>query len=178
MPYASNLRLVPPPEALPIKPACRKCLRTDIAFVKYRDKLCVECNRKIVHAWQAAHPEQRRKQSREGSARSRVRYPERYLWHSAKQRAKKIGVPFEIRPEDVIIPPCCPVLGIPLQAKFGRGGCDSSPSLDRIVPERGYVIGNIAVISNRANRIKSNATAEEIERVAAWLRTTLDRRLR
>lgn len=45
-----------------------------------------------------------------------------------------------------------------------------SPTLDRIVPEKGYVLGNIAVISHKANAIKQNATAEEILRVAIWLK--------
>jgi hypothetical protein len=44
-------------------------------------------------------------------------------------------------------------------------------SLDRIVPELGYVKGNIAVISNRANSLKSNATLEELERLCAWLKS-------
>lgn len=42
-------------------------------------------------------------------------------------------------------------------------------SLDRIVPSLGYVPGNVAVISHRANRIKSDATADELRAVADWL---------
>lgn len=47
---------------------------------------------------------------------------------------------------------------------------DASPSLDRVNPEWGYEPGNIAVISLAANRIKSSATADDLERVAAWMR--------
>jgi phenylalanyl-tRNA synthetase beta chain len=36
-------------------------------------------------------------------------------------------------------------------------------------PDRGYVVGNVAVISSKANIIKSNATADEIRKVADWL---------
>ena len=43
------------------------------------------------------------------------------------------------------------------------------PSLDRIIPTKGYIPGNIAVISQRANCIKSDATSEEIEAVHNWL---------
>jgi hypothetical protein len=50
---------------------------------------------------------------------------------------------------------------------------DNSPSLDRIVPEKGYVAGNIRVISQRANRIKSNATVEELRAVLKDLQKQL-----
>lgn len=67
---------------------------------------------------------------------------------------------------------CLLVKPIRLEVKDGRGGGPSSPSLDRLRPELGYVRGNICVISNLANRIKSNATsAEELEHVAAWMRS-------
>ena len=177
MPYA--LRLVSSEEPQP-KKTCRKCGRTDVELPRahHRDYICTGCNQEQVRAWQQANPEKRQAQSRRTNQRSREKHPERALLSSAKQRAKEAGVPFSITEEDIIIiPPCCPVLGIPLQRKAGRGGGDNSPSLDRIVPELGYVPGNIAVISNRANRIKSNATAEEIERVAAWLRATLKGRV-
>ena len=42
---------------------------------------------------------------------------------------------------------------------------DDSPSLDRIVSSLGYVKGNIRVISYKANRVKSNATLEELRKV-------------
>ena len=43
---------------------------------------------------------------------------------------------------------------------------DNSPSLDRIVPELGYIPSNVVVISYKANAIKRNATPQEIRRVA------------
>ena len=44
------------------------------------------------------------------------------------------------------------------------------PSIDRIIPELGYVRGNIRTISLRANILRSNATFEEIALLHAWLR--------
>jgi hypothetical protein len=86
---------------------------------------------------------------------------------NAKTRAKRAGVPFAISPEDIVIPSHCPILGLALARRLGRkGGCDQSPSLDRIVPELGYVPGNIVVISRRANRIKNDATIEELAAIA------------
>lgn len=173
MPYATQLHLVPPLEARP----CRKCGRTDVEFRRAhkRDYICVECNNDQIRDWDEAHPEQVRKNGRSRNARLRAANPAWAMWAAAKQRAKRCGIPFNLQVKDIIIPPCCPVLGIPLQRGDLPGGHDASPSLDRIVPEKGYVVGNIAVISKRANNIKNNATIEELDRVAAWLRATLGR---
>ncbi|WP_422049716.1 hypothetical protein [Shimia sp.] len=84
---------------------------------------------------------------------------------AAKARAAKAGVPFNITPEDISIPHSCPVLDIPLIVGSGKP-TDNSPSLDRVVPALGYVRGNVLVISNRANRIKNNATVAELRQVA------------
>lgn len=87
------------------------------------------------------------------------------LLSNAKTRAKRDGLPFDLTIDDVVIPERCPILDIPLV----RGGDqDDSPSIDKIVPALGYVRGNIAVISNRANRIKNNATPQELAKIAAW----------
>jgi hypothetical protein len=48
----------------------------------------------------------------------------------------------------------------------------ASPSCDRIVPEVGYVVGNVALLCWRCNHIKGDATADELEAVAAWLNRT------
>lgn len=90
---------------------------------------------------------------------------------NARNRARKAGVPFNLTKDDIAIPSHCPILGIPLIRKIGRGGNDNSPSLDRIHPERGYVPGNVIVISNRANRIKTDATIRELRDVASFYAT-------
>lgn len=100
--------------------------------------------------------------------------PEIIMLASAKARAKKFGVPFSITKEDIqsVIVDTCPILGIPLSHNFGTSGSytDNSPSLDRIIPELGYVVGNIAVISMKANKIKSNESDPTIFRkIADWI---------
>lgn len=87
---------------------------------------------------------------------------EKYLVQGAKQRAKKYGLPFDITYKDIVIPECCPYLGIKL-VPFSEW---SSPSLDKIIPELGYVKGNIQVISTKANTMKNNATQAELVRFA------------
>lgn len=78
-------------------------------------------------------------------------------------------MPFDITIEDLIVPAVCPALGIPLKRSRVTAN-DGSPSVDRIVPELGYVKGNVVVISNLANRIKTNASWQQIQAVATWLK--------
>lgn len=97
------------------------------------------------------------------------------LLSSAKARASKSGVEVTITLDELIAlypkDGLCPVLKTPMQFNSaGKGRRDDSPSLDRTEPRGGYVIGNVRVISWRANRLKSNAEAFELEAIAAYMR--------
>jgi hypothetical protein len=92
------------------------------------------------------------------------------MLNSARCRAKKAGLPFDLKPEDIVFPECCPVLGVRLERSVGKSG-PNSPSLDRIIPEKGYVKGNVAVISYRANAMKQDANIEEIEALLNWMKS-------
>jgi hypothetical protein len=81
---------------------------------------------------------------------------------SAKERAKRDQISLNITIEDIIIPERCPLLDIPLFVGT-RSNHDNSPSPDRIVPEQGYVKGNIRVISHRANSLKRDSALDELE---------------
>ena len=89
-----------------------------------------------------------------------------------KSRAKLKGIPFNMTVEDITIPKVCPILGIELTFNYGKGSGhhDDSPSVDRIYPDRGYVKGNVRIISARANLLKNNATPQELEAVLKDLR--------
>lgn len=99
------------------------------------------------------------------------RDPRDVLYYNAKARAKRDGLPFTIKKKDLVIPSHCPILGIPLFTAKGRGGKDNSPSLDRIRGDLGYVDGNTIIISNRANRIKSDASIGELRDIASFYAT-------
>ena len=87
----------------------------------------------------------------------------------AKARAAKRGIPFNIDESDIIVPDVCPVLGIPL--KGGKiGGGPNSPSIDRTDSDKGYVKGNVTIMSNRANTLKNNGTIEEFEMLLKYLK--------
>ena len=88
--------------------------------------------------------------------------PQKALWSQAKARSRARGIPFDINIDDVVIPERCPVFGI----EWRSGSNDTVPSLDRIVPEKGYVKGNVVVVSMRANRMKSEASIQELQTLA------------
>lgn len=84
------------------------------------------------------------------------------LVRSAKYRAGLSGLPFNITHTDLKIPEFCPLLGIPFKkTKAGYQYRELVPSIDKIIPELGYVKGNVWIISLRANRIKSDLTQIE-----------------
>lgn len=97
------------------------------------------------------------------------------MLRDARYRAKKHGIPFTLTERDIKIPASCPVLGLKLQTNNDRAAANS-PSLDRLVPERGYVNGNVVVVSNRANTIRGDATVPELRRIYLWYRKRLARK--
>ena len=149
---------------------CRRCGGSEFSNPPSASgRRCLVCRRISAARWREQYPERQRESQKQSDAR---RSNEKWLWTWAKVRAKKIGVPFTIRVEDIVIPLVCPVLGIPLSRAVGRHGHhDASPTLDRIDPARGYIRDNIAVISWRANRLKGDATVSEMASVLAYMRT-------
>lgn len=96
---------------------------------------------------------------------SKERNIRKYLYNSAKARAKQRNEEFSITIDDIVIPDVCPIFGIPLE--YHRGiKQDNSYSLDRIDSNKGYIKGNVWVISLRANRIKNDSTPEELRLIA------------
>jgi hypothetical protein len=92
---------------------------------------------------------------------------------SIKSRAKKSNIEFDLTEADIVIPTHCPILNIPIKKQYtikGKTGPRSnSPSLDRIDNAKGYIKGNVHVISNQANIMKSSASPEELLQFAFWV---------
>lgn len=99
----------------------------------------------------------------------RENHPEKNIWNRAKQRSKRLNIEFTIDVSDIIIPEFCPILGIKLTAP-NKKVSDSSYSMDRIDNTKGYIKGNIQIISQRANRLKSDSSIEELEKIVSYLR--------
>ena len=97
------------------------------------------------------------------------------FWHSAKSRAKRDSVPFSITQEYLksIVTDECPIFHTPFE--WGPSGLGwgkfkpNGPQLDRIEPQLGYIEGNVAFISHRANRLKDNGTMQDHYDIADWL---------
>ena len=105
-------------------------------------------------------------------------YPEHYAdaknrFRRKRQNCKQGKWEFSIEFEDLIWPTYCPILGIKLEysSAFDQK-VEGSLSFDRIDSSKGYIKGNVQIISWRANRIKNNGTAEEHRKIADYIDKT------
>ena len=101
------------------------------------------------------------------------------MLEGASHRAKKYNVPYTLKVQDLrdIITDTCPILGLKFELnkqdqEWGKGkkknNWQTSPSLDRIVPDKGYTKDNVIIISLMANSIKNQATPDQIQKVATF----------
>lgn len=130
----------------------RRCKRGHMSERYVSSGICRDCNREHAIEYRKAHPEKR-----QGIA---------WLIGQARYRAKLSKLPFNMTASDLHIPEVCPVLGIPLFYSAKRW---NSPSIDRIDNDKGYVTGNVKIISYRANVLKSNATLTELRALVAYM---------
>lgn len=99
-----------------------------------------------------------------------------WLCARARRRGRQRGLEATIMPADLVWPTHCPVLGIELDYPVRSGerkdqaAAPNWPSLDRWDSTKGYVPGNVFVISYRANTLKNNATLGELLKIAEYLR--------
>jgi hypothetical protein len=102
----------------------------------------------------------------------RANHPEWYMHLKARRRARDNGIDFNIDVSDVIMPKNCPVFKqyeLKKIPDIKSGPKPWSPSLDRIDNTKGYVKGNVQVISHKANTMKGNATPDELLQFAFWI---------
>lgn len=89
----------------------------------------------------------------------------------AKARSIKLNLDFDITPEylESIWTGVCPVFGIPIYL-YGKDRSDEfAAELDRFIPNKGYVKGNVHFLSRRANRLKNNVTSKELRQLLDWM---------
>ena len=104
--------------------------------------------------------------------------PYSQIYYNTKKRAKEKNFKFDLDKDFIKdlydnAPKYCPVLGIEMRyAEIGtkKNQSDNSPSIDRIDPRKGYTKDNVIIMSNLANRIKTDATKEQIEKVWKFLK--------
>ena len=98
--------------------------------------------------------------------RARNRYsvsPIPQMLSNSKIRAKSKGITHTITTSDLeeIWPKNnrCPVLNTPFDIGYKVGKSRNlAPSLDRIVPKKGYIKGNLLIVSDIVNRMKQDST--------------------
>lgn len=143
-------------------PAIKTCIKCgeEKPLTKYNKKRteCKACQAVYWQEWRS-HPENVMK----------------HLLMSAKFRAKKKGVPFELKHGDLKLPKVCPVLGIPI-IPGSKSSKSNSPSIDRFIPEKGYVKGNVQVISMLANELKGDDTLEQLRGLGDWIQVEIAKR--
>ncbi len=107
----------------------------------------------------------RKEELKELQNRSRAAMdPRKIMWLKAKARAKQKNIPFSISIDDIPVVTHCPWFGVELKVHRGAPQNDSY-SLDRICPEKGYVPGNVQVLSKRANFVKTHASESDVLRL-------------
>lgn len=165
-------------KVIEIERTCIKCESaypiSEFRLVRGRpDTRCKSCVRSYMQRWAAKRV---KKEPRYYADRALAGYhalkgdQRKFLFQRLGQRAALKGIEFTLTLDDIFIPEFCPVLGLRL-TKLGRGqATDATPSADRIDTAKGYVAGNVVVMSLRANRIKNNGSAADHERVATWMR--------
>jgi len=87
-----------------------------------------------------------------------------WAYRSVRTPARKA-----LQVEDIIslLVDVCPILEVPLNYSpvgYGQKTPPNHASLDKIDPSKGYVVGNLQVISKKANSMKSDASIEELRK--------------
>lgn len=140
-----------------MKVLCIKCKKEkDMSFFNNDSNICMLCIDK----------RKKKKMTYEEHKIYHMKNYEAFIIRMTRHRAKKSNIPFNITKEDIIIPNYCPILGIPLD----RRDRDHSPSLDKVIPSKGYTKENIAIISMKANRLKNNASVDDLEKILKYMK--------
>ena len=144
---------------------CKDCskIKSQKAYEKGKDKYLTRNKQRYLE-----NREEILKDSAEYYKKLKSTKPELLLLRSAKHRAKAGNFPIDITIEDIKIPEFCPILKMKLEVST-ENAAHNSPSLDKIIPELGYIKGNVQVISNLANTMKWNATFEQLINFAEWV---------
>lgn len=150
---------------------CLGCSADLSAFNKNR-RFCPECykarRKAYCSEWKRNNWNTKSGYADAMNAKRREHYTtfrEKNLLAKAKQRADRFGLDFTIDESDIIIPDVCPVLKERLVTNTRY-----APSLDRIDSTKGYIKGNVQVISRRANTMKNDANEKDLKMFSNWAR--------
>jgi len=96
---------------------------------------------------------------------------QKHLLNAIKARAKNQGLSFNLQYDDLTPPKVCPVFNVEISRikPHSNNSKRFSISIDRIIPEKGYVKDNIQIISQLANVMKHDASIDELKMFARWV---------
>lgn len=144
---------------------CRGCeedkLENDFPIRKDRSNrrrpYCHECQNKIQRVRYEVH----RKIS-----------PFKLRFTRVKTRAKSLNLDFDLTPEylESIWTGFCPITKEKIYLFERERSDESVAELDRFVPSKGYIKGNVHFLSRRMNRLKNNVTSKELEKLLIWMK--------
>ncbi len=130
---------------------CKKCMS------EYRQK-----NAKYAREYAREYVEKNRDWvNKKGRDYHRYLEVPRKVLMQCKNRALRKNIPFNLTLEDIFVPEICPLLEVPFIIGT-LNNYEYTHSIDRIDNAKGYVKGNIQIISKKANSMKNNATKEEL----------------
>jgi hypothetical protein len=151
-----------------IRLICKKChCRDQVAYFKRTQP----ARQAYARAWYARNKERAHKRGNESRLRRRARDPIGFMVQRIKVSAKARGLAFNLTSRDLRMPNKCPVFGLKLvwPKRLGHRRPPNMPTIDRVNSRRGYVRGNVQIISSRANGLKSNATLGELKALVRYI---------
>lgn len=158
-----------------LKTESKVCLNCNTKYVGWiRQKFCCsKCRASYGFKNKTEEQKERYKQSSIISFKKRrSERPEAHIYFRVKTSAKKRGLPFDLELDDIEIPEYCPLLNIKLEYTSSGKAKYNTPSVDRIDSSKGYVKGNVWVISNKANIMKQDVS---IEMLKTFCKNVLDK---
>lgn len=143
---------------------CKKCLnKTRLDYQKtYR-----KANKEKVKIWNKAGKQKSSQDLIKRERKNRLKMESfrrniaHNLWKRTKDRAVKKGLEFNLLEEDIVIPTMCPILEIPIFVGTKKN-YKNSPTIDRVDNSKGYIKGNVKIISMLANTMKNSASRKEL----------------
>jgi len=148
---------------------CTQCKKIKNIRQFYKTKrglqsACKMCSLEAADKWQKSHKEEHNKSSKKW----RINNPKTYILARLKQSARLRNIYFKLYESDLgDLPKFCPVLGIKLNYSGTRHSANSA-SVDRIDNTKGYIPGNIIIVSHRVNHLKNDATWQELLQIVKF----------
>lgn len=98
----------------------------------------------------------------------------KYFIQNKKKSVIKAGIPWDLDEAylEELFTGICPVFGCAIHLGGSKEDCKAE--LDRLLPSKGYVKGNVIWISSRANRLKSDVSIDELKKILKYMEEQIE----